>query len=271
MLLTTGLLAVLVVAGVKGDDPNYLPYPQACKNLPKDSGLSPNMSRRSLSCVRELLVLNAQRLNAAVILRALPRAMGKRASELRPQLEQLSHHWSHRIRFQALRVLAEVDGRGPPEAKCIDVDEDMAGSLSALPDDLVDINIGPGARVSLVSGGEWGSMLTVLVEGETVFTSRHSFMHPRHVVQGPGGWFVIESLEHMSGFGAVSWLSRDSHGKWSLRRLAETASFIDGWRLDEDRLIVRSREADDGTPRNTTCTSVISVGSAGDVRVLERR
>jgi hypothetical protein len=119
--------------------------------------------------------------------------------------------------------------------------------------------------------GEWGSALAVLVKGQPVWTMSNARFSPAELVPAKTGDWIIESLEHLSGSGAVSFLSRDVKGAWSLKRLDSFGSSIVAFRVVGDRLqVVLHGDSipDNPCKEQSSGTWLLSFGESGPAQLI---
>lgn len=237
-----------------------------------------------VACGRALL-REGEFTDRLLVLRSLKKMSTKEVSPFLAELELLTGHWYPGFRSPALHLL-RLTGRTDlgPEAACPRL-RDLSGwtqipslsrpksaaacSLDPSPEHQIVFSLDTRTCIVSDNRGEWGSVLSVLSDGKKIWTLQDSLFSPAELVPGKGGYWIIESLNHMGGSGALSILERNN-GQWGLRRLAEFPSTVAAWRLIEDRLVLAVRSdhplPEDPCQAVSGAVLVLSFGEDGSIR-----
>ena len=152
-----------------------------------------------------------------------------RSRALAPYLPVLRHlstgwFWTDVTKAQALLRRAGEKNPDWQPPRCPQM-EDLTG-WTAIKRDASTFEVDKTTSIALTNGGEWGSALHIETSDATVFEFKDSGLSPAAVVRAKTGFWVIESLSHLHGSGALSFLSRDAIGHWALRRLETFPSTV---------------------------------------------
>ena len=245
---------VIALASLLAAGPSRLeslePLPREC-NKPNENPV----------CIKWVL-LHGGLTDRLLLLRDIKDRPAKETNANVQELEALSSHWLPEFRTMSQQLLRRAGRVNPNWAKPVcpkrrdlmDWTRVPSFTRPKFPKACGDVTPGqaheavftPDERTCIYSTnrGEWGSSLTVRVNGKTAWMMNDPLFHPAEVVRAKSGFWIIESLRHMSGSGAVSFLSKDTSGKWRLRRIEEFPAFVEAWRLEGSALEIAVGSSD---------------------------